>query len=231
MAKRKNGLEEAKEAAAIAAVALIQEEMLVGLGTGSTAAYFISHLGEKCRQGLKIKAVATSIKSQDQAAKEGIPLIDINEVTTLDIGIDGADEIDNKKRLIKGGGGAAFREKVVASMCATFVIIADESKQVENLGKFPLAVEILPFGHAATISKLEQKGFRGKLRKSPQNKIFETDNKNYIFDITLSYPCVTPEKIDQDIKSVTGVIETGFFIDIASLVIIGFPDGHVETLS
>ena len=115
-------------------------------------------------------------------------------------------------------------------MSKEFIVIADESKLVESLGKFPLPVEILPFGHAYTIAKLAEKGYPGKLRMSKNDEIVITDNGNYIFDVSLPLPCTTPEKDDEAIKNVMGVIETGFFIDLTSRVIVGFTDGHVETL-
>lgn len=223
-------LEIAKEAAAIAALPFVQSDMIVGLGTGSTASHFISHLGKKCRDGLKIAGVATSERSLAQAKKEEIPLVDIQTLSTIDIAIDGADEIDSHKRLIKGGGGAALREKIVASMSREFIVIADESKQVKNFGKFPLAVEILPFGYKGTISRLENQGYTGRLR-TQKGVPYITDNGNYIFDIQLPNPCLFPERDDENIKKVVGVIETGFFIKMASQIIIGFSDNHVEFLN
>lgn len=220
----------AKKAAALAAVELIKDGMTVGLGTGSTTEHFITHLAERCRKGLNIHAVATSERSSIQAKKEGIPIIDINSISSIDIDIDGADEIDTKKRLIKGGGGAAFREKIVACMSKEFVVIADNSKLVEALGSFPLPVEILPFGHTYTIAKLKEKGYPGNLRVSKKGEYVITDNGNYIFDVELKFPCNMPEKENDVIKSVVGVIETGFFISMASRVVLGFSDGHVEIL-
>jgi len=221
----------AKEAAAIAALELILDDMTVGLGTGSTAAYFIKHLAEKCRQGLRIQAVATSQASENLARENKIPLVDINTLSSIDVAVDGADEIDSKNRLIKGGGGAAFREKIVAAMSQQFIIIADENKCVRNFGKFPLAVEILPFGYYAILAKLQNIGYNGKLRKNKNGTLFLSDNGNYIFDISLTDPCLTPEIDDQKIKSVVGVIETGFFLNMASKILIGYADQHVKMLS
>lgn len=220
----------AKEAAAKAALQYVEEGMKIGLGTGSTAAYFIQHLGNLCRKGLRIETVATSEASHRLAQEQGISLIDINKIDSLDIAVDGADEVDDKKQLIKGGGGAAFREKIVAKMSKKFIVIVDEKKRVEYLGKFPLAVEILPFAWMATKQRLIDKGFKGKMRQNKDGKLYMTDNGNYIFDIALAFPCKTPQKTENAIRDVTGVIETGFFIDPPWKVIVGFVDGHVEII-
>ena len=202
--------------------------MVVGLGTGSTAAFFISYLAERCRSGLNITAVATSIPSEEQAKTEGIPVIDINSQITIDIAVDGADEIDPQKRLIKGGGGALFREKIVAGMSKEFIVIADKSKLVDHFGKFPLAVEISPFAYRATISKLESQGYPGALRKNSKGEPFVTENGNYIVDINLPHPCTDPEKDDGFIQCIPGVIESGFFFNMAGRILVGFSDDHVE---
>jgi ribose 5-phosphate isomerase A len=219
-----------KEAAAAAAINFVENGMKIGLGTGSTASYFITKLAEKCRQGLRIEAVATSETSFKLAKDHGIQMIDINTLASLDLAVDGADEIDQNLRLIKGGGGALFREKIVASMSKKFIVIADESKRVQHLGKFPLAVEILPFGWKAIQEKLKEKDFLGKMRKSENGQFFVTDNGNFIIDISLSFPCKNPEQTDENIKSVTGVLETGFFFNTVSSAIMGFTDGHTETI-
>ncbi|MFQ5729024.1 MAG: ribose 5-phosphate isomerase A [Waddliaceae bacterium] len=217
-----------KKAAAKAAVDLIKEGMVIGLGTGSTAEYFISHLAERCRSGLHITAVATSIPSKEQAKSEGIPIIDINSRISIDIAVDGADEIDPQKRLIKGGGGALFREKIVAGMSKEFIVIADESKLVDHFGRFPLAVEISPFAYRATLSKLEDHGYPGTLRQNSKRENFLTENGNYIVDINLPYPCTDPEKDDGHIRCIPGVIESGFFFNMAGRIIVGFFDDHIE---
>ena len=217
-----------KKAAAAAAAELVEEGMIVGLGTGSTAGYFISFLGERCRRGLKINAVATSAASEQQAKSEGIPIIDINSRITIDMAVDGADEIDPAKRLIKGGGGALFREKIVAGMSEEFVVIADESKLVQHFGSFPLAVEISPFAHAATYAKLEKLGYPGALRRHASGETFVTENGNYIIDVQLPHPCTNPEKDDARIQCIPGVIETGFFFKMAGRILVGFADNHVD---
>lgn len=220
----------AKEAAGKAAAELVEDGMLVGLGTGSTAAYFIKHLGIRCRNGLAINAVATSLMTSELAAKNGIPLIDIDSIARLDITVDGADEFDSRLRLIKGGGGALFREKIVAFMSHQMIVIADISKKVKHFGSFPLPVEIGRFAYAATLHHLKELGFEASLRASKEGGLYVTDNGNMIVDIKLKNPCMNPEKEDKKIKSIPGVIETGFFFDLADRVLIGFPDGHIEFL-
>jgi ribose 5-phosphate isomerase A len=220
-----------KMAAAKAAVEYIQPGMRVGLGTGSTTTYFIDFLGKKCQEGLSIEAVCSSIRSQEQAQKLGIPLQDIEKITSLDLTVDGADEVDTQKRLIKGGGGALLREKIVASMSHRMIVIIDENKLVDSLGLFPLPVEIVPFAHQATIAKLNDLGYVGQLRKAKDHTPYHTDNGNYIFDIHLEYPCLNPEKENKIIRSVVGVIETGFFLNLASQIIVGHADGQVEIRS
>jgi ribose 5-phosphate isomerase A len=218
----------AKEAAGKKAAELVEDGMIVGLGTGSTTRFFISELGKRCRSGLRIKAVATSLASQQQAEKEGIPLIAINTIDTIDLDVDGADEIDPLKRMIKGGGGALFREKIIAGMSKEMIVIVDESKTVEYLGKFPLPIEISSFGHLATLRHLKEKSFIGTLRKTPQLTPFITDNNNLIVDIQLPYPCLNPEEVDKQIKAIPGVIETGFFFELAGRVLIGQNNGKVK---
>lgn len=224
----KNKLQLAKDSAGKAAADLVMEGMLVGLGTGSTAACFIAHLSKRCKQGLNIQAVATSQKSWDLALASGIPMVDINTLTTLDFTIDGADEIDPQKRMIKGGGGALLREKIVASMSRDMVVIVDETKLVDHLGTHPLPVEIVPFAYKATLHKLKSFGYTGVLRMTSTNQLYLTDNKNYIVDIQFKTPCKEPEKDELIIRSTPGVVETGFFFNLARRVIVGFKDGHIE---
>lgn len=216
-----------KEAAARAALRYIESGMTLGLGTGSTSALFIEYLGELCRKGLKIKAVTTSERSTELAHQFGVPLIDIQKTTHLDIDIDGADEVDQDKRLIKGGGGALLREKIVASMSDTMIVIVDASKEVPFLGKFPLPVEILPFAYQATLEHIHALGLKGEMREKQKGELYLTDNHNYIYDIQLPYPCTEPEKIEEHLQSIPGVVETGFFINIASKILVGHPSGDV----
>lgn len=221
---------EAKKNAGYKAAELVEDRMIVGLGTGSTAAYFIEALIERVRTGLRIEAVATSKRSYDQASQGGIPLIDINSRARLDICFDGADEIDPQKRMIKGGGGALLHEKIIASMSDEMVVIVDEAKCVEELGKFPLPVEIVPFGYRSIAYKIEQLGYSGKLRMINGGYPYITDGGHYIYDITLTQGHPEPEVIEEELLRIPGVVDTGFFFNLAGRVIIGKSDGSIAIL-
>ena len=210
-----------KEKAGQLAASLIEDDMIVGLGTGSTAQFFINALTKRCKEGLKIKAVATSQGSEILARQGGIPMIDIRKITSIDIDVDGADEIDPQKRLIKGGGGALLREKIVAAMSKEMIVIADETKLVDTLGAFGLPIEIVAFAAAATEKHLEDAGFNGSLRYQEKGLPFITDNGNYIFDIEYPKLCHDPEGDHQKIIAIPGVVETGFFLNMAKKIIIG----------
>lgn len=223
------GMRIAKEAAGAAAAQLIQPGMIIGIGTGSTASYFITHLGRRCREeGLQISGVATSQDSYNQAAAVGIPLIDPEQITFLDMDVDGADEVDGHKRMIKGGGGALLREKIVARMSREMIVIVDTSKLVKQLGRGTLPVEITPFAYRSILDQLAQMGFEGRMRRLVNGKLFLTENYNYIYDVIFLHPCQDPEEDNFRIRSIPGVVETGFFIDMAGRVIVGYADGHTE---
>lgn len=225
----RNSLDAAKIAAAKAAVAFVQDGMIVGLGTGSTASFFIGSLIQRCSEGLKIQAVATSERSLQQAVAGGIPIANLNDLTAIDLDVDGADEIDAQKRMIKGGGGALLREKIIASMSHEMIAIVDESKVVTHLGAFPLPVEIIPFGYKGTIHKIESLGYAGKLRMQEKtNNLYITDSGNFIFDINFPTLLESPEHEDEKLRSLPGVVETGFFFHLAGKVLIGHMDGTVE---
>jgi len=217
----------AKKAVGEAAAEMIKENMRVGLGTGSTAAYFIQHLGKRCKEGLHIQVVSSSKQSEVLAKEHGIPLANISDLKELDIVVDGADEIDPQKNMIKGGGGALLREKILASMAKEMVVIVDENKVVKHLGAFPLPVEIIPFAYPATIHHLENLGYKGEIRSS-ENDFFVTDNGNYIWDVHFSTPIESPINMDLELKKIPGVVETGLFHGLAGRVIVGYDDGHIE---
>ena len=222
-------VDNAKKIAAEKAAEFIKDGMLVGLGTGSTAFHFINALIERRRKGLNIRAIATSERSKEQALAGGIPLLNLDKLTTLDITVDGADEIDSKKRMIKGGGGALLREKIVATMSKEMVVIADEGKQVPFLGKFPLPVEIASFAHQATIHLLNEKGYHGTLR-SAKNVPYITDNGNYIYDIIFPEAIENPEEHEIVLQSIPGILSTGFFLHLAGRVVIGHYDGSTTII-
>lgn len=222
---------EAKWAAGRKAAEWIRSGMIVGLGSGSTAECFIHSLIERCKNGLHIKAVASSRASANLAQKGGIELLDINSVPRIDITVDGADEIDTKKRMIKGGGGAHVREKILACASGEMVVIVDETKLVPSIGYSKLPVEILFYGSPSTRSKIEEIGFGGKWRQNDdQETLFITENGNLIFDIHFEAPPETPEEVHQMIRSIPGVVDTGFFFNLAGRVIVGYHNGKVEIL-
>jgi ribose 5-phosphate isomerase A len=218
----------AKKAAGTAAAELIENGMLVGLGTGSTAAFFIEALGKRCREGLKISAVATSQQSTRQAEQLGISLRDPETITSLDVKVDGADEIDHHKNMIKGGGGALLREKLLAQSSQEMIVIIDETKLVDHLGTHPLPVEISRFVYQSTLQRIKAKGYQGILRLNRENDPYLTENGNYIVDLQYSAPITDPIKEQEQLKSITGVLETGLFFNLAGRVVIGYEDGFVK---
>jgi ribose 5-phosphate isomerase A len=219
--------ESIKKAVGYQAAELIQDGMRVGLGTGSTAFFFIERLIQRCKEGLKVHTAASSQHSFQQARNGGIPLLDINNLTTLDVTVDGADEIDPKKRMIKGGGGAHVREKILATMSHELIIIVDESKLVPELGTCKLPVEVLPFAHRATLHRIEKAGYKGTFRTASDGSLFVTDNHNLIVDIEFEKTRNQPEDDHEILIHLPGVVDTGFFFNLAGRVIIGFFDGQI----
>lgn len=219
-----------KRAAAEAAIDLIEEGMKLGLGTGSTAEHFVDLLGAKVKDGLDVICVPTSEATRQQAEALGIPLTTLDKEPALDLTIDGADEVDAALRLIKGGGGALLREKIVAAASGGMVVIADQSKLVEHLGKFPLPIEVVPFGLAATTHLVEMlaedAGCSGAvdLRKGADGKPFMTDGGHYILDCSFGV-IPEPDELDQMLRFAPGVVETGLFVGVADIAILGGPDG------
>jgi ribose 5-phosphate isomerase A len=223
-------VEDLKESAAQAALELVRDGMILGLGTGSTAAKFVDGLGGKISQGLTVRCVPTSEATRQQAARLGIPLTTLDEAPHLDLTVDGADEIDDQLRLIKGGGGALLREKIVATASDRMVVIADDSKLVETLGKFPLPVEVVRFGLASTHRLVEaiaaETGCEGEitLRKGEGGEPFLTDEGNLILDCAFGR-IPDPEVLAFALKRVPGVVEHGLFLGVADLAIVAAPGG------
>ena len=223
-----------KYACALHASKLVESGMKVGLGTGSTAYWLVHHLAERVRnEDLKFVGVPTSAQTRDQADAQGIKLISMDDAGRLDITIDGADEFDQSMNLIKGGGGAHLQEKIVAFGSDLMVVIADESKKVEKLGRFPLPVEVLKFGSASSQMKIEElliakkfKDFDVKMRIKDE-KPFITDEGNYIFDLKLN-EIEDPKELCGDLNIIPGVVENGLFIDVCSAVVVGYSDGRAE---
>jgi len=223
-------VEAQKRAAAARAVEFVRSGMRLGLGTGSTARHFVELLGERVRGGLDVVAVPTSQATHDDAARRGIPLASLDEVPELDLTVDGADEIAPDLSLIKGGGGALLREKIVAAASARMIVIADHSKWVDALGRYPLPIEIAPFGAQATRRELEraiaalQSPGRFTLRQGRDGHPFVTDGGHWIVDAALGR-IDDPPAMAQVISGIPGVMEHGLFIGLAQMAILAGPDG------
>ncbi|NWG54707.1 MAG: ribose-5-phosphate isomerase RpiA [Hydrogenophilaceae bacterium] len=221
----------AKINAAMAALDYVREGMTVGLGTGSTAAHFVRLLGERVRQGLVVLGVPTSEATRSLAEAAGVPLVDIERVTRIHVAVDGADEIDPNFNLIKGGGGALLREKIIAAAADHFVVIGDDTKPVPALGAFPLPIEVTPFGFSLTARRifeaLRETGCRGHdvtLRAGGEATLpFITDNGNIILDAAAQM-IPNPHALAAALKRIPGVVEHGLFLDMARTVIIGRED-------
>ena len=222
----------AKLNAAQAALEYIKDGMIVGLGTGSTSAHLVRLLGERVRQGLRVKGVPTSEATRNLAEQVGVPLLEISQVTSLDLDIDGADEVDPGFRLIKGGGGALLREKIVAATSEQMVVIADETKWVETLGAFPLPVEVTRFGFALTAQRIAEAlsetgcaGHEVELRVSGKaNEPVITDGGNYIIDAHAKR-IPNAEALAARLQAIAGVVEHGLFLGLATTVILGKAKG------
>lgn len=212
-----------KQRAADSALKLVRAGQVVGLGTGSTAKFAIEGLGKMVREGLAVKGVPTSIATERLATELGIPLLDLNEAGTIDITVDGADEVDPDFNMIKGGGGALTREKLVALASTKRVILVDESKLVQKLGiSRLLPVEVLPFSWKMSARLLTELGCTAKLRLQGE-KPFVTDNGNHILDCQFGV-IEDPVALEKGIKLLPGVIDSGLFIGIADTLVIGFDD-------
>jgi ribose 5-phosphate isomerase A len=219
-----------KQLAAEKAVSFLEDGMAVGLGTGSTAYWAIEKIGEKVnKEGWKIKAIATSNGSEEQARRLGIPIMDFSSVKSIDITIDGADEVNPKLQLIKGGGGALLREKIVATNSKQMIVVADESKWVKTLGKFPLPVEVVLFGWERTFDKLLMLGCEAK-RRMKGTIPYLTDNGNYIVDCAFG-EIDDPPALHELVNAITGVVDNGLFIHIASKLVLGFNNGETRVIS
>ncbi len=226
----------AKRAAAKAALDLVRDGMRLGLGTGSTAKWFVDLLGERAKaEGLELTCVATSLRTARQAESVGLKVVTLDEAGWLDLTVDGADEFDPDLNLIKGGGGALLQEKIVATASDRMVVIADQGKQVETLGAFPLPVEIVTFGWETTKAiveeTLEDMDVGGTLTtlRMDGDEPYVTDCGNFIIDCRLKRIGDADELASQ-LNAIPGVVETGLFIDICDRVIVGYEDGGVEIL-
>jgi ribose 5-phosphate isomerase A len=218
-----------KQVAADKAVEQVKEGMTIGLGTGSTAYFAIEKIGERVKGGLHIQAVASSLASVELAKQAGISMVGMTEITSIDVTIDGADEVDEQFNVTKGGGGALTREKILAFNSKLFIVIVDESKLSKSLGRFPVAVEVVPFGYNLAILQLEKLGCKAKVRKHEKG-FFKTDNGNWIVDCQFG-KIEDPEKLNAAINTIPGVIESGLFSNkLIHSVIVGYNDGSVRAL-
>ncbi len=221
-----------KREAAQRALALVERGMRLGLGSGTTAHHFVDLVGDKVAAGLDVRCVATSEATATQAKARGIPLATLDELPELDLTVDGADEIDPNLRLIKGGGGALLREKIVAAASRRMAVIADSTKLVSRLGAFPLPVEVVPFGLAATRRHIERAfadlSLAGPIRLRGEPAPFVTDGGHYILDCSLG-AIFDPERLAEALSRIPGVVEHGLFIDYARTAIIAGAEG-VEVL-
>jgi ribose 5-phosphate isomerase A len=216
-----------KEAAARASLRFIKSGQVVGLGTGSTAACFIRLLGEQVKNGLRIRGIPTSVRSRELAESLGIPLTTLDECQEIDVTVDGADEVDPELRLIKGGGGALLREKVVASATRHLVIVADATKQVPRLGKFPLPVEVIRFAQALVAKKIAALGADVRLRLEANGTPYVTDESHHIFDCRFG-EIADADNLARQLSDMPGIVEHGLFIGMASTVLLAKGDEIVE---
>jgi len=225
----------AKRASAAAALEHVKSGMRLGLGTGSTAAWFVSLLGERVANGLDIIGVPTSSRTKQQAKDLNIPLTTLGEIGELDLTIDGADEFDPQLRLIKGGGGALLQEKIVAAASKKMFVLTDPAKEVDFLGAFDLPVELVRFGHEVTKTKIEQglkhfdlDGRSTKLRMSGE-ELFVTDEQHYILDLQLGR-IGDANALGVFLNDLPGVVEHGLFINIADAIFVGYEDGTCRVI-
>jgi len=218
-------LDQEKQAAARAAAELVESSSIVGLGSGSTATYAIRFLGQRVREGLKIVGIPTSQKTKQLAEQLGIPLSTLDQHPQIDIDIDGADEIDPQLNLIKGGGGALLREKIIASASRRFVVVGDSSKQVAHLGKFPLPVEVIPFAQSLISKRIAGLGAQVSLRGA--GNPYVTDEGHHILDCTFG-EIADPAALAEKLRAIPGVVEHGLFIGMAEMALIGKDRGVIR---
>jgi ribose 5-phosphate isomerase A len=208
-----------KEAAARASLKFVKDGNVVGLGTGSTAAFFIKLLAEEVKNGLRVRGIPTSVRSREMALSVGIPLTTLDDCQEIDVTVDGADEVDPKLRLIKGGGGALLREKIVASATKQLVIVADASKQVPVLGKFPLPVEVIRFAQPLVAKRIAALGARVEVRAGAGGTPFVSDENNHILDCHFEQ-IPDADGLARELSEMPGVVEHGLFIGLASVILV-----------
>ncbi|WP_223635777.1 ribose-5-phosphate isomerase RpiA [Planococcus sp. 4-30] len=216
-------IDEKKKEVGEKAVEYIKDGMVLGLGSGSTVYWMLKKLGERVKEGMTVKGVSSSLRTEEWAKEFGIPLTTLSKARRLNLAIDGADEVDPSFHLTKGGGGSLLREKLVNDAAEQLIIVVDDSKLVNQLGAFPLPVEIVPFGWENTAEKIAGLYCQPKLRRE-NDEIFITDNGNYIVDCQFN-EIVDPTALHQKLKLILGVVETGLFINMTDIVLVGGESG------
>jgi ribose 5-phosphate isomerase A len=218
-------LDSLKKAAAVKAVEFVRDGMVVGLGTGSTAKYMVLALGDKVRAGMKVRGVPTSQETAALARQAGIALIDTDDRWEIDVAIDGADQVDPAFNLIKGGGGALLKEKIVAASAKQFIVVVDYTKQVPVLGgSFPLPVEVIPFGWGSTAREIESLTKSRVTLRERNGAPFKTEAGNLIVDVHLAR-IDRPRDLEMALNQIPGVVETGLFVGRTNVLIVGTPQG------
>ena len=219
-----------KEIAGRRAAAFVEDGMTLGLGTGSTVAFALESIGARIREeGLRVRGVPTSRRTEELARAAGIPLISFEEALSLDLTIDGADEVDPRWNLVKGGGGALLREKIVAAASRVNTVVVGHNKLVDRLGKFLLPVEVVRFGWRPVARSLERLGCKPFLRRTQDEATFVTDEEHFILDCRFGR-IDDPAWLESAIDRIPGVVETGLFIGLTHRLVVGHPDGRCEVL-
>lgn len=221
--------EKMKQTAGEYAVQFVQPGMVIGIGTGSTVYYFINALAKKVAAGFNIKGVPTSRKTEELARQNNIEIIDLNDALLPDLAIDGADEVDNNLQLIKGGGGSLLQEKMVAAASKKLIIIADAGKAVPALGKFPLPVEVIPYGWKQTAKHIQQLNCNEIILRQKDNKTFISDHGHFILDCHFG-KIENASSLAQQLNAIPGVVENGLFLNMASTAVFGNEDGTVRVI-
>ncbi len=227
----KSDLDFQKRQAALKATDYVTDGMVVGLGTGTTAKHLITALGERVRMGLKIQAVPTSHDTAALARQSGIPLVESDNAWTIDVAIDGADQVDPRFNLVKGGGGALLKEKIVAAAAKQFVVMVDHTKLVPALGgSFPLPIEVVPFGWGNTARHIERESGGTAVLRERNGEVFQTEAGNVILDLHMP-TIVDPASLEIALNQIPGIVETGLFIGRTSILIVGHAQGVEVTIT
>ncbi len=223
----------AKQVAAERSCAFIEDGMTVGLGSGSTAALMVRHLGTRiAAEGLKVRGVATSVETERIAREVGVPIINVGDVDHVDVTIDGADEVDPQLDLVKGLGGALLREKVVAALSKREVIVVDPSKMVDRLGtRSPLPVEVVPFAEPVVARRVARELDAKPVLREKGGSVFVTDNGNHILDLHFAEGIADARALEDALHRLPGVVDTGLFLDMATEVVLGYEDGSSKVVS